>query len=140
MADRLYASKSTMEIYNNSKIMGYTTENKIGRKEQFFVALGLGYMSGQRTPLSSPKELMFLEKDMNDKEVALLWAIAIKEKESIQNVENKDEIYKIAEEYANTGVLYLNSIEKTSSLDNYIKNFEKTVVKELKKIEEETED
>lgn len=139
MADRLYAEKTTMDIYNNSKIMGYTTENKIGRKEQFFVALGLGYMSGRPTPIKT-KELMFLEKDMTEKEVALLWAIAIKEKKSIQNIKDKDEVYKIAQEYANTGILYLNNIEKNSSFDNYLKNFEKTVTKELKKIEEEEED
>ena len=139
MADRLYAEKTTMDIYNNSKIMGYTTENKIGRKEQFFVALGLGYMSEQRTPIKT-KDLMFLEKDMNEDEVALLWAIAIKEKKSIQNIKSKDEVYKIAEEYANTGILYLNNIEKNSSFDNYLKNFEKTVSKELKKNEEKVED
>lgn len=139
MADRLYADKSTMDIYNNSKIMGYSTENKIGRKEQFFVALGLGYMSGQRKSLKT-KELMFLEKDMSEKEVALLWAIAIKEKGSIQNVENKDEIYNIAQEYANSGILRLNSIEKTSSYENYLTKFEKKVLKELNNIDEDEED
>ena len=59
MADRLNVDPSTWEIYNNSKIMGYNTENKIGRKEQFFVALGLGYKSGQRTPIKATK-LIFL--------------------------------------------------------------------------------
>ena len=139
MADRLNVDPSTWEIYNNSKIMGYNTENKIGRKEQFFVALGLGYKSGQRTPIKATK-LIFLEKDMNKYECDLLWAIAIKEKGSIEHVEGKDEVYHIAEEYAHTGILYLNSIEKNSSFDNYLKNFEKIVFKELKKIEEENED
>ena len=139
MADRLYADHSTMEIYDNSMIMGYSTENKIGRKQQFFVALGLGYMFGEPTPLSK-KDLMFLEKDMKEDEVALLWAIAIKEKGSIEHVEGKDEVYKIAEEYANTGIKYLDKIEKESSFDNYLKKFEKMVLNEIKKIEEENED
>lgn len=139
MADRLNVDPSTWDIYNNSKIMGYSTENKIGRKEQFFVALGLGYMVGQRTPIKSTK-LIFLEKDMNKYECHLLWAIAIKEKGSIELVESKDEVYHIAEEYANTGILYLNSIEKSSSFDNYLKNFEKTVLKEFDKINEKNED
>ena len=131
MVDRFYVDKSTMDIYNNSKIMGYTTDNKIDRKEQFFVALGLGYMQGQRTPLKS-KELMFLESNLNEEENALLWAVAIKEKGSIENIENKDEIYNIAQEYANTGILYLSTIDKSSSFDNYLKNFEKIVLKKLK--------
>ena len=111
MVDRFYVDKSTMDIYNNSKIMGYTTDNKIDRKEQFFVALGLGYMQGQRTPLKS-KELMFLESNLNEEENALLWAVAIKEKGSIENIENKDEIYNIAQEYANTGILFLSNYQK----------------------------
>lgn len=139
MVDRLYADHSTMTIYDNSKIMGYSTENKVGRKQQFFVALGLGYMFGEPTPLSK-KDLMFLEKDMKEDEVALLWAIAIKEKGSIEHVQGKEEVYKIAEEYANTGIKYLDKIEKESSFDNYLKNFEKKVLKELKKIEQENED
>lgn len=139
MADRLNVDPSTWDIYNNSKIMGYNTENKIGRKEQFFVALGLGYKIGQRTPLKSAK-LIFLEKDMNKYEIDLLWAVAIKEKGSIELVENKDEVYHIVEEYANTGILYLNSIEKSSSFDNYLKNFEKTVLKEFDKTDEKNED
>lgn len=136
MVDRLYADHSTMTIYDNSKIMGYSTENKVGRKQQFFVALGLGYMFGEPTPLSK-KDLMFLEKDMTEDEVALLWAIAIKEKGSIENVQGIDEVYHIAEEYANTGIKYLDKIEKDSSFDNYLKNFEKRALKELKKIEQE---
>lgn len=139
MADRLYADASTMDIYDNSMIMGYSTENKIGRKQQFFVALGLGYLFGEPTPLSK-KDLMFLEKDMKKDEVALLWAIAIKEKGSIEHVGGKDEVYKIAEEYANTGIKYLDKIEKESSFDNYLKKFEKMVLKEIKKIEDENED
>ena len=139
MADRLYADASTMEIYDNSMIMGYSTENKIGRKQQFFVALGLGYLFGEPTPLSK-KDLMFLEKDMKKDEVALLWAIAIKEKGSIEHVGGKDEVYKIAEEYANTGIKYLEKIEKESSFDNYLKKFEKMALKEIKKIEDENED
>lgn len=134
MVDRLYVDASTEDIYDNSKIMGYSTENKIGRKEQFFVALGLGYRSGQRTPIKSTK-LMFLEKDMNKYESDLLWAVAIKEKGSIELIESKDEVYHIAEEYANTGILLLNSIEKNSSSENYLKNFEKTVLKEFDKNE-----
>ena len=108
MVDRLYADHSTMTIYDNSKIMGYSTENKVGRKQQFFVALGLGYMFGEPTPLSK-KDLMFLEKDMKEDEVALLWAIAIKEKGSIEHVQGKEEVYKIAEEYANTGFKLINN-------------------------------
>ena len=139
MVDRLYADHSTMTIYDNSKIMGYSTENKVGRKQQFFVDLGLGYMFGEPTPLSK-KDLMFLEKDMKEDEVALLWAITIKEKGSIEHVQGKEEVYKIAEEYANTGIKYLDKIEKESSFDNYLKNFEKKALKELKKIEQENED
>ncbi len=128
-----------MEIYNNSKIMGYTTDNKIGRKEQFFVALGLGYMLGQPSKLET-KELMFLEKDLTEKESALLWAVAIKEKKSIQYIKDKDEVYEIAQAYANSGIHYLSNIEKTCSFDNYLKKFEKLALKELDKIKEQTED
>ena len=53
---------------------------------------------------------------------------------------SKEEVYKIAEEYANTGIKYLDKIEKESSFDNYLKNFEKKALKELKKIEQENED
>ena len=66
--------------------------------------------------------------------------IAIKEKGSIEHVQGKEEVYKIAEEYANTGIKYLDKIEKESSFDNYLKNFEKKALKELKKIEQENED
>ena len=119
--------------------MGYTTDNKIGRKEQFFVALGLGYMLGQPSKLET-KELMFLEKDLTEKESALLWAVAIKEKKSIQYIKDKDEVYEIAQAYANSGIHYLSNIEKTCSFDNYLKKFEKLALKELDKIKEQTED
>lgn len=134
-ADRIYVEKSTKdEIYDNCKLMGYKTFNKIERKDQFFVALGLGYKFGIRTEIEH-KEEMFLTKNLTREENAALYAIAIKEKGSLDKIDNLDEVYTICQEYANTGINYLKKIEKDSSYENYFLKFEKIVNDYIKDME-----
>ena len=41
---------------------------------------------------------------------AIMYAIAIEEKGSLDKIEDEDEVYTISQEYANTGILYLKKI------------------------------
>lgn len=125
--DRLFIEKKTVDFYKTSKILHIPD---FDNKDQFLVAMSLGYKLGIRTPLKS-KEGFVRESYLKEADRALIYALAIKENNDIKTVSDLKNVFTIAEEYANAGINFINKLEKKSSFDEHTKEFEKIVNKNL---------
>ena len=130
---RVYINKDgdTKGFLDNSKIL-----NKEGlkRKDQFLIAMGLGYKIGSKIPFDSGKNGLFFRQDFTEDEMALIYSLAVKDVEDIKIVSDIDKVFSIAEEYANTGFKYLMKLEKETSIENQDKEFEKMINNQIKEL------
>lgn len=131
VADRIYVDNDTLEeMYDGSRFL----KNKnTHRKDQFFVAMALGYNMGKKLKLEKRKEF-FLTQFLNEQDLTLLYALAIDETNDINVVEDLDKVYGIAEEYANAGIRKLYTMEKDSAIENFSKRFEKVMKQHITKL------
>lgn len=142
LIDRIYTDAKYDEFLDTSYIFGYDT-HQIERKDQLLFAIALGYKMGKPTPISGKKKRQLIWTKYLDEEedMPLLYAIAYAETNDINVVSKSDEalnyVYKLAEEYANTGLSFLKSFEESCSYENYLKKFEKKIKDYLKSIEED---
>ncbi len=138
--DRIYTDAKYDEFLDTSYIFGFETHD-IERKDQFLFALSLGYKMGKPTPISGKKKRqLILTKYLDeDDDMPLLYAIAYAESDDINYVSKSDDalnyVYKLAEEYANTGLSFLKNFEENCSYENYLKKFEKKIKDHLKTID-----
>ena len=132
VADRIYVDNDTIEkMYDVSRFL----KNKnTHRKDQFFVAMALGYNMGKRLKLEKRK-LFFLTQFLNEQDLTLLYALAIAETNDVNVVDDLDKVYSIAEEYANAGIRKLYTMEKDSALENFSKRFEKVMRQHISKLD-----
>jgi len=99
-------------------------------KDVFIIALVLGFNKGKRTPIKKRLSGGFFREDtFNDDQRNLIATIAIAHKENLEILmeKNKDELFSIAEEYANTGFPILREQLALSG------TFEKRLESELRK-------
>lgn len=76
-------------------------------KEAFMLALGFGVAKRQRTPLGPSREI-FQDTVLRPLDWDIIKAAVVAEDElHIQLLDNDDELVRIAEEYANTGIRML---------------------------------
>ena len=106
---QIYISKTAKEIFTNMKL-SYAEFKHLENKDLLFLAFIFGYVNNKRKPI--PKNEMeqsgfTREKYLTDQENAILKAVAIEEKNSIEIIDNIAETYSITEEYANGGIDYL---------------------------------
>ncbi|MDK2900710.1 hypothetical protein H0A61_02691 [Koleobacter methoxysyntrophicus] len=120
MPDRINIDKKDRNLYN--ELSKEIFEGKT-RKEQFLFAMAFGFKNGVRRSLET-KEGFFLIKDLQAEDYALLNAVAITTKGLII-LSNKDEVFKIAEEYAHAGIKILVDEMKSSSFGTFNKKLEK---------------
>jgi dnd system-associated protein 4 len=74
-------------------------------KQVFMYALGLGFKNKKRLPIKKRTGIIPV-RSLSDKDIAILKAVAICETKTIDTMfgENAQNIFKIAEEYANGGI------------------------------------
>ncbi|WP_419077445.1 hypothetical protein [Phascolarctobacterium faecium] len=106
--DRINTTKKVRELIQRIDDDKYfeLQDNSITRSELFLFAMAIGSET-------SPTELkninsggLVLEKSIDDKTKALMYALFIDKKINDDNLDlitNKSEVYKLAQEYANTG-------------------------------------
>ena len=126
--DRVSVDEDKIDFYNNSKIFA---ESKNERKDQYLLAVALGYSSGLgKKPLEKSHQLV-LSKYFNEQDWALLYAVAIADTGETSVVSNIDKVLTISEEYANMGITRLQSLEKTNSYESIILEFQKMINEHL---------
>lgn len=124
---RVYISKSDRSIYNKFK---YDDNPFKGRKnrEIFIIAVALGYKLGTRTKLEKPDEQYDHVENFGEEINTIIKAIAVEE-EGIEVLDDKVEVYKIADEYAATGIKYLEGLVFSHEFD-FTKKLENILVDE----------
>lgn len=128
--DRIYIDKNDRELYN--KLEDDIFKGKT-RKEEFLLAMAIGFKNRIRRPLNS-KEGFFLIKDLRPEDEALINALAVFEN-GFEILSNKEEVFKIAEEYAHAGIKVLADEIRQSSFGSFYKKFEKELFELFEKIE-----
>ncbi|MFW9875325.1 MAG: hypothetical protein ACFFG0_19635 [Candidatus Thorarchaeota archaeon] len=104
MQDRLHIEKDDRKHYEELDKEDFFKGKT--RKEQFLFAMAVGFKHDMQIRLGS-KDGLFNTRDLRLEDEALLNAVAIWKTKSIQCLENKDEMYRIAEEYAKGGIKIL---------------------------------
>lgn len=146
MADRLFVNE---ELYNQLDLSLLSEDHML----QFFFFMSLGFKENKRKTSikgSTKKKIMIIEYRLEKEHKALLTTLALNEvnKEYFKNKsensgegkfkmisfeDDKDEIYKIAEEYANGGMEYFKKLYDKAPLSDE-KLIEREIQRYLKKI------
>lgn len=103
--DRLYIEKQDRELYEELDKEEMLRSGRRVRRDQFLFALAFGFNNETARPISI-KEGFVLTKDLRPEDEALLNAVALASS-SVEILANKEEVYKIAEEYAHAGLKIL---------------------------------
>jgi dnd system-associated protein 4 len=129
--DRIYMDKEDKELYeklDEEEMLRHKGGNRT-RKEQFLFAMAVGFEKGTKRELEK-REGLFNLKDLKLEDEILINAVAISETKSISIISQKNNVYKIAEEYAHAGIkLLVNEIQSCE-----FGSFEKFYEKKLKEI------
>jgi hypothetical protein len=105
--DRLYIDKDDRQLYDELDLEDMLKLREKGgrrtRKEQFILAMATGLKNGVKRPLVT-KEGIFFVKDLRSEDEALIGAVALHDSGSVEVLGSKQEMYRIAEEYARAGI------------------------------------
>jgi hypothetical protein len=120
--DRLYIEKGDRDLYKGIK--GEDMFSGKDTKELFIIALAFGFKNKVRKSFQNREGYVRTEY-LTDKDKALLYAIALKEADSVDILSDKEEVFKIAEEYAHGGVRILHDSIGSTQFGSFSKQFEK---------------
>lgn len=136
-SNHFYIEKNYSDFFNNSKILNADRTEAVTKRENFLLLAALGYYCGFRTEFENSRAKasdIFVMNQLRDNELSLLYAIAIAETGDLEVVNDDIKVADIAMEFANTGIIELQKIEK-SKKRNEIKRFQAyihDVISELK--------
>ncbi len=113
--DRLYVDKEKIEFIRGiNKTHDYLKfENQ---KDLFMYAMALGINCPSN--FTSKKEGLFLEKDMNYEDMAILYSVALNEVQQIEELTDKEKVYTIVQNMANTGFSFIEKHIENNSFEN----------------------
>ena len=106
--DRIYIDKSDRKLYDEIEFF-----SERSRKEQFLLAMAYGFKN-DITKKIDKQDGFFLIKDMRTEDEALMYSVALYHFKKLEILVDKNEIYKIVEEYARAGIKLLHD-EVTST-------------------------
>ncbi|MFA5867127.1 MAG: hypothetical protein WC891_04070 [Actinomycetota bacterium] len=124
--DRLNIDKTDRRLYEQLDKEPVLLGKTRGRKDQFLLAMSIGYKSGMRLPIKS-KEGFVLTKDLNAEDYALIFAVAASDSKNIDIIADDVEVVSIAEEYAHAGIKTLIEKLKEVGFGSFEKQFEKEI-------------
>ena len=122
--DRVYIDKEDRALYEKVENANVLEFKKKGRKEQFLLAMAIGFENKVRSHLGA-RDGLFLIKDLRTQDDALMNAIAVYETNSPDVLSDKEEVFKIAEEYAHAGIKLLVDKIETTEFTSFHRQFEK---------------
>ena len=94
-------------------------------KEKFMFAMSIGVKNEVKLPLDNKDSGgYFWLKDVRREDEALMNAVAMLEEKSASVLSDKDNVYKIAEEYAHVGIKILADKIESIQYGNFYKQFE----------------
>lgn len=87
----------------------------------FMIAMALGFKNGQRVPLKKGKDDIIRIAYLKEEQLTMIKALAIMEKGEFSVLLDDQEIYSIAEEFANGGIKLLKTLVINKEPGSYIK-------------------
>lgn len=113
--DRLYIDTTKSEfvrgINKNNQYLKFDNQ-----KDLFMYAMTLG--ANIPSSFEGKKDALFLEKDMNYEDVALIYSMVYPELEKLEQITDKEKVYTIAQNMANTGFVIMERKIEENSFDN----------------------
>jgi hypothetical protein len=97
-------------------------------KNIFMISMALGFINKSREKVKNPSPLLNIAS-FSDEDLWLMVAIAVEEKEGLSVLSNITEVKRIASEYANAGLIYL---EELSADYGTGENLELAILKKAK--------
>ena len=119
--DRLYVGKGDKELFDELAEKWILKDRN--RRDQFLLAMAYGVARKKTRPFEKREEMFFL-KDLRPQDEALLDAIALKARGSLEVLSDKEAVYTIAQEYAHAGVSLLVAELRKAALGSFEKRFE----------------
>jgi len=134
--DRLYIEESDKHLYDKILEKGspLSRDNGFTNKDIFLLALSIGYDSGM--PMAINKRLgYFLAKYLSREEEAILYSIAVKD-EGLEALKDIKTVFKIAEEYANSGIKTLYESVFAGQYGAFSKRIETDLIKKIRVVKD----
>jgi hypothetical protein len=120
--DRLFVDKADRDLYDHDALKSEIFAGKT-RKEQFLFAMSIGFKNQVHRPLDT-KENFFLTKDMNTEDETMVDMVAIHHTGSEDVLVNREEVFRIAEEYAHAGIRLLHDQVASGQPGSFLKKLE----------------
>ena len=132
--DRLYVDKNKAEfirsINKNNEYLKFDNQ-----KELFIYAMTLG--THCPTKFTGTKEGLFLEKDMNYEDRALIYSVVLPELDNIEELTDREKVYDIAQNMANTGFSFIQKQIENNSFENLTMRLLVNLDEKFEKIKQE---
>lgn len=113
--DRLYIDGSKSEFVRDiNKSNQYLKFDN--QKDLFIYAMTLGLDCP--SAFAGKRDGLFLKKDMNYEDEALIYSIVYQELDKLEELTDKEKVYSIAQNMANTGFLIMKQKIEDNSFDN----------------------
>jgi len=129
--DRVFIRKSDRKEYDRLKEKDSPFSGS-ENKDLFIMAAITGFREGSRIELDK-KDGFVRTEYFNEKETALIKAIAIYEEGDLEVLYNKEKVFSIAEEYATGGIKILKDKAFGGEFASYFKRLEADLNDELEK-------
>ena len=105
--DRVSIDKDVHELYKElteKKSRKAETAPFFLMKDLFMWAMALGVKSGERKPLSNREQIFRWDQLSRDIDIPVIQAVGIAETGEVEIIAHEDQLLRIAEEYANSGI------------------------------------
>ena len=98
-------------------------KNSINRSSLFSYAMALGYIEKKQTPIEQAYQGGFIQDMAIDGQLLALMCcqyLFTLPPEDLDHINEKSQIYKVAEQYANTGFMYIEEARKQNDEENFL--------------------
>lgn len=126
-SNHFYIDKSYVDFFKTSVILNSSRSGGIIQRENFVLLAAYGFYIGYKTNFTESKNKgldSFVMNQLTESELSILYAIAIVDSGDVEIVSNDVKVANIVMEYANTGIIALQNLEKNSQKNNEIKKFQ----------------
>ena len=122
--DRLHIEKKDRALYEELRSVSMYRDKET--KDLFLMAMAFGFKNDTRRKIET-KEGFARTEYLKPKDLALINAVAITQ-ESVELLDNPEEVFKLAEEYANAGIKLLVGSVDSVAFGSYEKQLEKELL------------
>jgi len=130
--DRLSIEKANRDTYDKLKKLDIFS--KYDNKSLFLMSMVFGFNKRKQTPLKTTDGYV-RESYLRESDESLIRAVAVYEKNDLNVLLNKKEVYKIAEEYANTGIKIIDQMISDSDEAEFIKQLEYLLLEKYEELD-----